>query len=75
MRFAVGVLFALVGITATSAAAQSMRKCYSADGSVWYTHQSCPMPNPHDDHVRKCVSPNGQVSFQQEPCAKGWRLA
>lgn len=75
MRKVAAAVLALVwGTVAAAAGAQSMRKCFSSDGSVWYTHQSCPLPNPHGDHLRKCVSPKGQVTYQQEPRAKGWKL-
>jgi hypothetical protein len=71
MRSLVGTLVVVAGLAIAPAAAQSMNKCYSADGSVWYTHQRCPLPNPHGDHLRKCVSPKGEVSYGNPPAFNG----
>lgn len=74
MRILTGAIIGALLASASPAAAQSAYKCYNRDGSVWYSNVACPLPSPYGTDLLKCVSPKGQVSIQQEPCAKGWRL-
>lgn len=77
-RFARLCLLAVLPVVSSMAPptvhAQSPHKC-SAQGRTWYQDGACSTTQPHDRTLRKCVSPKGATSIQNDPCPAGSRTA
>lgn len=68
------VLPVVLSLASPMAHAQSPHKC-STQGRTWYQDGACTTPQPHDRTLRKCVSHEGAISIQNDPCPADSRTA